>query len=155
MKDLIKQLAGFILMLAFIWATTGITVYSHYCSKSDSVSKSLFLKDAECGHHDEEIQKQSCCSEKISCHSEGDNTNCCVTQKQVFRLASSFDIPGEKQKIKIVDFKLLNYNVLQVEGQKVFTCDYYNNIDKPPPETYGKRLVIAIRQQKIAPAPIV
>lgn len=154
-KNLIKQLTGFILIIAFLWATTGITVYSHYCFESDSINKSLFVENADCEHHDEDIQMQSCCVEKKSCHTDDKDADCCATQKQVFKLASAFDKPGEKQKIKVLDFILYNHFIFNEEIENGCSENYFDKTKGPPPNIYGKRLILSMHQQKIAPAPIV
>lgn len=153
-KKLISILTGIILLLAFLWATTGVTVYSHYCSLTDSVNTSLFLEDADCEHHDEEVEVQSCCAEKTSCETNTAGTDCCATQKEVFKLASSYTIPGEEHQVKIIDFKLFECKELQVE-EKVILVENYKTLKELPPGNFGKKLVLAIQQQKIAPAHII
>jgi len=154
-KNFIKQITGFILIVAFLWATNGITVYSHYCFDLNSVNSSLFMENADCEHHDEDTQMQSCCVERKSCHIDDKKADCCATEKQVFKLASVFNIPGEKQKVKILDFILYKHFVINEEIENDFGKDYFNKANRPPPNIYGKRLILAMHQQKIAPAPIV
>ena len=154
-KNLSKQIMGFILIVAFLWATTGITVYSHYCFESDSINKSLLVDNADCEHHDEDMQMQSCCAEKKSCHIDDKKADCCATQKQVFKLSSVFNVPGENQKVKVLDFILYKHFVLNEEIENDFGKDYFHKANRPPPNIYGKRLILAMHQQKIAPAPIV
>ena len=154
MKKLSVLIMGVTLLIAFLWATTGITVYSHYCPESKSVNKSLFIEDADCEHHEEDLAMESCCEEKKSCHTEETESDCCATQKQVFKLASIFTIPGEKQQVKIIDFKLFEYNEIPID-ENVVLVENYNTQNESPPGIYGKILLITIHQQKIAPAPLV
>lgn len=98
MKKLISLITSFILFVAFLWATTGVTVYSHYCSESEDIYKSIFVEDANCEHHEVDNEIESCCAEKSTCNSGIADSDCCATQKQVFKLALSFNIPGEFQK---------------------------------------------------------
>lgn len=155
MKKLISVLTGIILLFAFLWATTGVTVYSHYCSLSDSVNTSLFLEDADCEHHEEGIEAQSCCAEETSCETNTADTDCCATQKQVFKLASSFNIPDDSQKVKIIDIRLFDHTLLWIEEPVVIEKDHVQLSDKLPPGSYGKKLLLALHQQKIAPASVV
>jgi hypothetical protein len=147
---------GLILLVAFLWATTGVTVYTHYCSLSDSVNTSIFLEDADCGHHNKQAVTQSCCAEKNACESNSAETDCCATQKQFFKLAASFNIPDDSQKVKIIDIRLFfNLDLLWIQEAEVIEKEHIQLTDKLPPGSYGKELLLALHQQKIAPAPIV
>jgi len=154
-KKLISVLTGIILVLAILWATTGITVYSHYCSLSDSVNTSLFLEGADCEHHEDDIEAQACCVEKTNCETNAADTDCCATQKQVFKLASSFNIPDDSQKVKIIDIRLFDHTLLWIEEAEVIEKNLFQLSDKLPPGSYGKELLLSLHQQKIAPAPVV
>lgn len=154
MKKFSVIVTSVVLLAAFLWGSTGITVYSHYCSLSDSVNTSLFVDDADCDHHIEKAVTQSCCDEKKSCSSEMEDTDCCATQKQVFKLVSVFDVPGEKQQIKIVDFKLFECKKTIFEEKDIYVGEF-KIPEELPPGSFGKKLLLAIHQQKIAPAPLV
>lgn len=154
MQHLSKLISGFILLLAFLWATTGITVYSHYCYESEDIYKSIFVEDAGCEHHEEDKTLEACCSEKKSCHADATDSDCCATQKQVFKLVSVFDVPGEKQQIKIVDFKLFECKKTIFEEKDIFVGEF-KIPEELPPGSFGKKLLLTIHQQKIAPAPLV
>lgn len=153
-KNIINLITGFILLLSVLWSTTGITVYSHYCSESKGVNKSLFVEDAKCEHHEKDLAMKSCCEDKNSCQTENTDSDCCATQKQVFKLASIYTIPGEEQHVKIIDFKLFEYKEIQVE-ENVVLVENYKTLKELPPGNYGKKLVLAMQQQKIAPAHII
>ncbi|RLD46877.1 MAG: hypothetical protein DRI88_06920 [Bacteroidetes bacterium] len=155
MKNLIKLITGFLLLLSVLWSTTGITVYSHYCSESKGVIRSLFVNYAKCEHHEKNPAMKSCCKEeKRSCQTENADSDCCATQKQVFKLASVYTIPGEKQQVKIFDFKLFEYKEIQVEEHIVF-IENFKTMKELPPGNFGKKLVLAIQQQKITPAHLI
>lgn len=153
-QNLGKIITGFVLLFAFLWATTGITIYSHYCSESENINKSLFVADAGCDHHEEDVIIESCCSEKKSCSEDATDSDCCATQKQIYKLASIFILPGEKQQIEILDFKLLEYKEILIEENDDLVCEI-SIPEELPPGNYGKKLVLAIHKQKIAPAPVV
>jgi hypothetical protein len=154
-KKLINVITGSILLLAFLWATTGVTVYSHYCSLSDSINTSIFLDDADCEHHEDGIETQSCCAEETSCETNTADTDCCATQKQVFKLASSFNIPDDSQKVKVIDVRLFEPILLWIEEADGTENNDLQQAEKLPPGNYGKELLLALHQQKIAPAPLV
>jgi len=142
-------------LIAFLWATTGVTVYSHYCSLSDSVNTSLFVDDADCDHHTERAVTQSCCDEKKSCSSEMEDTDCCATQKQVFKIASLFNAPENSKKVIVLNIILLEHIMIHFEKIDDLHTKDLPSTEQLPPGIYGKELLLTIHQQKIAPAPIV
>ena len=155
MKQLSVIVTSVIILLAFLWASTGVTVYSHYCSLSDSINTSIFLDDADCDHHIETAAAQSCCEEKRSCSTEMNDTDCCDTQKQVFRIASLFNLPDKSKKLVSIDFILLAHCLIDIEIADELISELSPKTEHQPPGSYGKELLLAIQQQKIAPAPIV
>lgn len=155
MKKPINLITGLVLLVAFLWATAGVTVYSHYCSLSDSVNTSLFLEDADCEHHNEGDEVQSCCAEQSACETNIAGTDCCATQKQVLKLASSFHLPDDHQKIKMMDVRLFDRTLLRTEETVAVEHERIQESEKLPPANHGKRLLLALHQQKIAPAPLV
>ena len=155
MKQISNIIASVLLLLAFLWASTGITVYSHYCSLSDSVNTSIFLDDADCDHHMEKKAAQSCCEEKKSCSTEMNDTDCCDTQKQIFRIASLFNMPDKSKKLVYIDVILLAHYLIDFEIADELISEPFPNTEQQPPGCYGKELLLAIQQQKIAPAAII
>jgi hypothetical protein len=155
MKKFSVIITSVVLLVAFLWASTGVTVYSHYCSLSDSVNTSLFIDDADCEHHTEQATTQSCCVEKKSCSSEMNDTDCCATQKQVFRIASLFNLPDQNKKLIDIKVAVTEHILKDFEETEDFNSRIIQNTELRPPDIYGKELLIAIQQQKIAPAPIV
>ena len=155
MKQFSVIVGNVILLIAFLWATAGITVYSHYCSLSDSVNSSLFIEDADCGHHVKRAAAQSCCEEQKSCSSETNDTDCCATQKQVFKIASLFNIPDQNKKIIVIDVVLLEHSLIKFKEADELNSEELPNTENQPPGIYGKELLLAIQQKKIAPAPVV
>jgi hypothetical protein len=155
MKQLNVIVISVILLISFLWASTGVTVYSHYCSLSDSVNTSIFLDDANCDHHDEQLAAASCCEKNKSCTSEMNDTDCCDTQKQVFRIASLFNLPDKSKKLDNIDVVLLTHYLTDFEVTDELDSELPPNTEQQPPGSYGKELLLTIQQQKIAPAPII
>lgn len=161
MRSYMENITGIVVLVALLWATTGVSVYSHHCNKEGSTHISFFEEKAKCEHNDEAgiaapccKTERSCCVTNKSCKTVNNN-RCCSTHQNVFRLVISFQLPGDSYKVVVAGLELLKN--LTFDESRV-TNDQNTAVsarNRPPPVLFGRNLVIVTSQLKIAPAPIV
>ena len=163
LKRLIKYLLGLFSVLLFLTATTGVRVYSHYCSTASVERVSLIEYLAECERHSKLPEaahfneQKSCCSKSKHCKTKPVKDDCCSNDSQFFKISDVFNTPSQEQRklepkefnIEFVDFALVD---------EVFKIDIVSNliIDSfhPPPPKSGKQLIVFLQHQKSDPNPI-
>lgn len=138
--------------------TAGLHIYSHYCSKSNSNSISLYSATEGCSHHDEEedcCKKQDICDSHVdeslssvsSCCTENNSNpisktkdidiafndiDCCIDFFQYFILESPYIDKKETKNITI--------NIRQI-SYVLPNIDYNQNTDKIPSHLLGIKAV--------------
>jgi hypothetical protein len=161
---LFRQILAILFALVVLVTTSGLNIYTHYCSCSQlfEVSVTAFGDDCceEKNHqicHLDATEGSSCCAS----HSyETENSahacaidGCCTYTHEYLKISENFDRPGT-----------IMLQVFQTEAPAdLFTQTYYDDIDKfaitqivnntsPPPLLVGKTFVVFTRSFKIAPA---
>lgn len=166
MLSVFKSLLTYILTLfsivLFLTATTGVKMYSHYCSMSNTEHSSLFESEATCGHHtlSEEVkplEKKSCCSIQLQTETSADtDKDCCTDDSQYYRIAIAFDLPTvENKNLLPKEIVLFSAQNLSIE-ESIESLDNESRINEIvyPPPRFGKELLLSIQQQKTEPAPL-
>ncbi len=164
MNNLLKYLFGIFSVLVFLAATTGITVYSHYCSSSEVEETSLFKSLAECEHYTKSsktIQSKtgkSCCHADSHCEApQAVKDDCCSNESQFFRVSDDFTTSSEEQwKVNPKEISIANA-VLPIDNESIenrnFSIDLITAFHLPPPKS-GKQLIVFLQHQKTDPDPI-
>lgn len=161
MKKAILHIMSLFTLVVFLFASTGVGIYHHYCSAQDLAEASLYVESFSCSHHNEtdtEILNgnNSCCSSHCTDH-ETDNkvlsvneSDCCETTLEIVRLDDIEFIQSEKPVINsspifsetvIFGFYEPKQNLL------LEPTGYY--VESPPPLLYGKDFLHFIQSLKM------
>ena len=134
---------------------SGFKVYSHFCKKSGLNDSSIFQEMADnCHKGDEMPNKNACCAMQTNpgvTHCE--DTDCCNTTEQNFKLSVIFDLNKQITKVKpVYDFIFEEFDV---NIDKSFLFDYIT-IHKPEETNFkwGKSLLLIISNLKTEPNPL-
>jgi len=164
LKTLLKYLLGVFSVVVFLTATTGVRVYSHYCSSEAVANTSIIESLAPCEHYADKILSTQTKAEKSCCHSDShcevpqaDKDDCCSSESQFFRVSDDFTIPAEEQwkvspKEIIVAIILMQINNLSIEN--THSSNGLISVFHSPPPISGRKLIVFLQQQKTDPNPI-
>lgn len=161
MKILIKYLLSFFSVALFLLATSGFTVYTHYCSDTAKKKQSLIASQIACSHKSDvsksyEIHDllSSCCTAN-TCHTASEPNECCTDANQFYKLTNVFNLPTviEEEKCFSSHAMMTSLVLLNNELEKFYeeSESYYSL----PPPISGKQLVILYHQLKTDPDTIV
>ncbi len=164
MNRLIKYLLGVFSVVVFLTATTGIRVYSHYCSSAAVANTSIIESLATCGHHAESSEtnpsddEKSCCSINSHCETpQPIEDDCCSNESQFFRFSDDFTTSSEEQwKVNPKEISIAN-TVISIVNESIENSVFSNSLYEvfhPPPSKSGKQLIVFLQQQKTDPDPI-
>lgn len=160
MKSLFKYLLGAFSVLLFLVATTGVRMYSHHCSTSNTEHSSLFESLAICDNHNQAVEKvetvdtHSCCSQKS--HPETPKPvkdDCCDDDSQFYKISVDFDLPIEGQgKLTAKELPVLSDSFTTKIGstENDAISKWFIELYHPPPKS-GKTLIVFLHQQKTDP----
>jgi hypothetical protein len=153
LKDLIKYSVNIIAISLLLLSTTGITVYSHYCSiDGNSKSYRLALSDinsSECNDSDFHNETSDCCSTKCN---DQELNGCCKKDTDYLIIRAEYIVPQETDISKTVICSILSLrSFVEKEKNIVVDNDVINSFDQPPPLT-GSEITIRFSNLKIAPS---
>lgn len=163
MLKLFRQILAVVFALVVFVTTSGLNIYTHYCSCSQifEVSVTAFGDDC-CDEKNHQICHIDGAAEKGCCTSEPDENDhahacaisgCCTYTHEYLKISENFDRPGS-----------IMIQVFQTEAPAdLFTQTYHAehgkdavpkiaNNSSPPPLLAGKALVVFTRSLKIAPS---
>ncbi len=162
MPKVIKRIGIIFVALLLILATSGYSIYRHYCYCAGKTSASLFLED-KCDHH-VKATAASCCATKPSvancCAAESAKAKaekhihsgkCCETSLIFLKISDTFNQSFEKISFKFITgfIQLLISADLQCDPQiEPAEKIYYADISPP---LFGKELLYSLHQLKLAP----
>lgn len=144
------------MLVLFLTTTSGITIYSHYCSTSLVQKQSLIESLANCGIHDEPIDHSKnnaspCCKTDYSCKKPTTPGDCCSDLNQYFKITDLY-VPSSEidtdQNISTLEI-IMKY-VADISDSRLYTEKEILNYSLPPPRT-GKQKVLLFHQLKTAP----
>lgn len=138
MKQTLSQILTLLLALQFLFASTGIVAYHHYCRATDESRHQLLFEDICCDKHHQASQanaaQQSCCQLPTDKTSQN-NDDCCSHSYQFLQL--DFDSPAQQ----FISLELLVSLVLSLQFHDYLPrvqaakriCFYHDT--SPPPNT--------------------
>lgn len=161
MQRFLKQISIFISAIMLVIASGGFSLYQHYCNCTDEVNGSIVVEAADCHNNGE---SQSCCTVEVEkkascCQPETDQKNThhkckssgnCCTSEVTFLKTDDFNFSLDQKRS--FGFIVAFVNIVESEylqKEQSFLKETTFATDLPPPD-FGKKLLIALHQFKIA-----
>lgn len=154
MKKTLVHILNSVLLIIILVSTTGITIYTHYCSENNIKKTSLFESSIKCDHHHQEVQHE-CDTDNTTCDLHNKSKKCCHDYEQTFVLTLNIEIQHFTPDSKPVCI-LSPINIIALNSD----MEHYNNKNKPeynyclPHPHTGKQIVLFYRNLKIPPLPV-
>ena len=148
----VYKISVIVLAIMLVVTTGGFSIYEHFCGCSEVVETSLLVENFDCSNHHQDAA-ENCCSHPVekparSCQSG----NCCSTSGVFVRLQYIYNLPLQKISLKFVIafVRLISSEGLSYHDNHTFVKEnyLYNNLPPPP---FGKEMILAYHQAKIAP----
>jgi hypothetical protein len=162
MYQLLRQIVILASAIILIAATGGIHLIQHYCNCTHEFTSSIIVSSTDC-HPDDNLHsctpnkqnydEERCCQpENIqtsplqSCET---NHNCCTTEYKLFKTDQYNYITSPKNNF---NFVVAYVKILESDNtlKDIFQTNKPTIADDLPPPKYGKNLLVALHQFKIA-----
>ena len=137
------------MLIPFLAASTGISIYIHRCACEQRIIASLF-EEHKC--HEEQVS--SCCSTKVEKepnYSDADASCGCKSEHFIIKVNELFNSSNPITINQKVEFAATNQLIYQ-ENSFTQTQDYNTNLykpdDSPPIKPVGRILVYILHQSK-------
>ena len=164
MNRLFKYLLGIFSVVVFLTATTGVRVYSHYCSSAAVANTSIIESLATCDLHAGSSKtvplnaEKSCCNTDSHCETpQPVKDNCCSNESYFFKISDDFTAQSESHwKVNPREISVAN-TFIPLINESVEKGHFSNGLIlafHPPPPKSGKQLIVFLQQQKTEPNPI-
>lgn len=141
-------MAIFFAVVLFLTATSGFTLYTHYCSDTEIQKQSLIASQITC-EHNSDVPSCSCTSN--ICLNTSKSDNCCSDVKHFFKVTDFFNLPSVPQE----DICFNSHTIitllalLNIEHEKYYE-EPVSLYSLPPPKS-GKNIVLLFHQLKTDP----
>jgi hypothetical protein len=148
-----------LLAIMVLFSSIGLSINAHYCHTTGTFKKSLLPVDLSCADENTEhlcafpmadTVADTCCAKG---HEEKvlHNEDCCEDYNSYLKLLSDFNLSSVKAGFNLflqVMIAVLDFLLPSAERDMGPKSD----LDNPPPQLYGKQLLLAFRQLKLDPA---
>ncbi|NCD41024.1 MAG: hypothetical protein EOL88_02940 [Bacteroidia bacterium] len=156
MKDRLLYLIKFVSLVSaailMLFASSGVTIYRHYCSASNTTQVSLLIDLTACGHDE---AAESCCGESHTDHNScsvvldsDEKAACCSTEKTIVRFTEKFEISKtEKLRLALIPSVFAVFAIDQMDPipfQTIAHCLFRSG----PPLKSGFELIRFLHQFK-------
>lgn len=149
LKRLTYKIVAVVLLIPFIAASTGLSIFVHYCACESSVIATLFVE-----HKCHDAQVHSCCeTTNLDSVNDSDSDCGCKTEHFTIKIDEQFTISNTPVLISNNDFLALhpfnNKNEASGLGQGVKEKNnLYLPTNSPPIKPAGRTLINLIHQSK-------
>jgi len=149
MKIILKHIFVYTMVVVFLMATIGVSVYNYHCNCT-STDYSSFLIEKNCNAPDNKpAENKTCCSEHKTAHQHSADKKCCSKTIQFFKIKNEFNtVSFNYEKIvAITVFNLIEQDIFEVSSEY-----FHNKFLLPPnitPPLTGKKLVFFLQQLRI------
>lgn len=151
LRQLTYKFTALLLLILFLAASTGLSIYIHKCACEQRVIATLFVE-----HKCHEEQFSSCCSvkeENETNYSDADASCGCKTEHFTIKVNELFNSTNPitiSQKVELT----ATYQFIYQDHPSNYTHEYYTNTnlyipdDSPPIKPVGRILVYRLHQSK-------
>lgn len=147
------------LAIMVLFSSIGLSINAHYCHTTGAFKKSLLPVDLSCedGHTEHmcviplaDAAADTCCAKG---HEEKvlHNEDCCEDYNSYLKLLSDFNLSSVKAGFNLflqVMITVLDFLLPSAERD----MELKSELNNPPPQLFGKQLLLAFRQLKLDPA---
>ncbi len=152
MKALIKYTFSFFVISMLILSTTGITVYSHFCSNNNKLENYLALSDVDAS----DCCETGCQEKPTDCCSSGcddqDTNDCCSEISNYLVIKTEYIVPDETGFSPTITCAVLSPgSILKIKDIEDVINTRVDSFNLPPPLT-GSEIILRLNTLKIAPS---
>ena len=148
LRKITYQVASMFLLVNFLAASTGLSIYFHRCSCEQRLITTLFVE-----HKCHEEQVSSCCALEEKENSIKESNCGCKTEHLIVKVNDLFNSVNPTDLNSKVDFnKVQFYNneisLKQSSQNFIIVTKVYLPDESPPVKLSGKKLIIQLHQSK-------
>jgi len=149
LRKITYQVASMFLLVNFLAASTGLSIYFHRCSCEQRLITTLFVE-----HKCHEEQVSSCCALEEKENSIKESNCGCKTEHLIVKVNDLFNSVNPTDLNTKVDFNkvqlIYNNEIFLKQFSQNFIIDnkVYLPDDSPPIKLSGKKLIIQLHQSK-------